>query len=353
MAHIHDGWENTVEWNQKNTDTHASVSVLIPARNEEKHIGSCVESVLASLHKNGAEGELIVINDHSEDATESIAKRAGAEVITLRKSAGKKQAIELGVSSASNEIIICTDADSKVSKGWIKTIVDKHVADCPSFITGPLLSNYNEDRLSAFQSLDALMMVATIANGIWRKSYFLANGANMSFTRESYSRVGGMKTHNRLASGDDVFLIQSLAIEKPDEVHFIKSLNAAVWTEPVKSWNAMWQQRKRWSTKTRHYPHYSPIKIQAYVFIIHAVIVLGVLLIPFTGGLSLFSSAFMLFIKWIMDYLLLSKMARYFGQSEPLKYFFSCSIIYFFYIFLMAFWAIRGGSYTWKGRNTK
>ena len=353
IVHIYDGWDKIEEWELKNHTSSSTPTIIVPARNEEENIAACVESISASLRKNGPGGELLVVNDHSEDETENKARNAGAKIITLWHTQGKKEALELAVSSATHEIIICTDADSTVSESWVKTMVSKHEIDTSSFIAGPLLSKYNDDRLSAFQSLDALMMVATTANGILRKSYFLANGANMSFTKEAYNRVGGMKTHDKLASGDDVFLIQSIAIDNTDSVHYIKSPHATVWTEPVRSWGAMWQQRKRWSTKTRHYPHFSPIKIQAYVFLIHFIIILGIVLIPFTGGLSFFSSVFMLFIKWIMDYLLLSKIARYFDQSEPLKYFFSCSLIYFFYIFLMAFWALRGGSYTWKGRNTK
>lgn len=46
-----------------------SVSVLIPARNEERTIGKCVRSVLES---EGVELEVIVLDDHSEDRTADI-----------------------------------------------------------------------------------------------------------------------------------------------------------------------------------------------------------------------------------------------------------------------------------------
>src|SRR5205814_3601668 len=48
-----------------------SVSVLIPARNEEAAIGACVESVLAS---EGVGLEVIVLDDHSEDRTAEIVR---------------------------------------------------------------------------------------------------------------------------------------------------------------------------------------------------------------------------------------------------------------------------------------
>lgn len=50
------------------------VSVLVPARNEAKRIAPCVRSLLAQTYPNF---ELIVLNDHSEDETESILRELG------------------------------------------------------------------------------------------------------------------------------------------------------------------------------------------------------------------------------------------------------------------------------------
>ena len=352
MVHIHDGWENTPEWVIPQGDAELTCTVIIPARNEEAHIKACVQSVKNSIvtHKPG--GQLMVIDDHSTDGTADIATRSGASVVSLNQQGGKKTALNHGVEESAHDLIICTDADCVVKKEWVPLMVSMYEINRPDFVTGPLLSRYKEDRLSAFQSLDALMMIATTANGIYRQSYFLANGANMSFTSSAYHQVGGMSSHSKYASGDDVFLAQSIAMQDPHKVKYCKHRSASVTTEPLSSWNSLWSQRKRWATKTKHYPAYSPVKIQAYVFIIHLVILVGFLIAPWTGGLSVFSSVFMLFIKWIMDYLLLAKVAKYFQATDPLKYFFSCSVIYFFYIFLMAFWALTGVQYTWKGRKT-
>jgi glycosyltransferase involved in cell wall biosynthesis len=51
------------------------VSVLIPARNEERGISACLESVLASRH---IEFEVIVLDDHSSDGTSNIVRAIAA-----------------------------------------------------------------------------------------------------------------------------------------------------------------------------------------------------------------------------------------------------------------------------------
>src|SRR5205823_4657325 len=58
-----------------------TVSVLIPARNEERGIAACVESVLASRH---VELEVVVLDDHSTDRTSEIVRAIAAKDSRLR-----------------------------------------------------------------------------------------------------------------------------------------------------------------------------------------------------------------------------------------------------------------------------
>ncbi len=65
-----------------------SVSVVMPALNEEKAISSAVDRTLSSFDKYGIEGEIIVVNDGSTDATgdiiESLIKTHGNRIKTLK-----------------------------------------------------------------------------------------------------------------------------------------------------------------------------------------------------------------------------------------------------------------------------
>ncbi len=63
------------------TDDAPRVSVILPARNEAKHVEACVRSLLAARYPNF---EIIVVNDHSNDATADRARAAGAGDVRLR-----------------------------------------------------------------------------------------------------------------------------------------------------------------------------------------------------------------------------------------------------------------------------
>jgi len=96
------------------------VSVIIPARNEEKNIGKCIESVLIQRYKNL---EIIVIDDSSQDKTFEIAKKYAEkdERIKLIKIdrlpegwLGKNYACYTGYKNARGEVLLFLDADTRL-----------------------------------------------------------------------------------------------------------------------------------------------------------------------------------------------------------------------------------------------
>jgi chlorobactene glucosyltransferase len=111
---------------------HGKVSVLIPAKNEEKNIADCVKPFLAQLREDD---EIIVINNCSEDRTEAILKELGAKEISDNKKTsrfsylntprtpagwtGKNFALHLGVKHASGDWFLFTDADTRHEPGSV------------------------------------------------------------------------------------------------------------------------------------------------------------------------------------------------------------------------------------------
>lgn len=84
-----------------------SVSIVIPAFNEEAAIGD----LLASVHAVHAEAEIIVVDDASTDRTAEIAAHHGARVIRHPMNCGYGRSVKDGVSLASHDTILVTDAD--------------------------------------------------------------------------------------------------------------------------------------------------------------------------------------------------------------------------------------------------
>lgn len=86
----------------------ASVAVIIPARNEADTLSSVLEAIL--VHDEFID-ELIVVDDHSEDATSSEALNHGAKVVEHLGPIGKGSAMAAGVAASSSELIVFLDAD--------------------------------------------------------------------------------------------------------------------------------------------------------------------------------------------------------------------------------------------------
>jgi glycosyltransferase involved in cell wall biosynthesis len=85
------------------------VSVILPALNEEKTIGSCVSKIQEVFREQGIRGEIIV-SDSSTDSTPEIAARAGARVIHPPH-AGYGNAYLAAFKEARGKIVIMGDAD--------------------------------------------------------------------------------------------------------------------------------------------------------------------------------------------------------------------------------------------------
>lgn len=91
------------------------ISIVVPAKNEEKNIRNCVQSCLNQTYKNK---EIIVVNDGSTDKTGEVLDEMRKEnrtsnfrILHLSKSVGKKRAVEAASEIARGEIYAFMDSD--------------------------------------------------------------------------------------------------------------------------------------------------------------------------------------------------------------------------------------------------
>ncbi len=96
------------------TDTQTAsvvtVSVVIPCLNEEETISACVERAYAALELAGLAGEVLVVDNASEDRSAELAAAAGAEVITEPRR-GYGSAYLAGFAAARGDYVVMADAD--------------------------------------------------------------------------------------------------------------------------------------------------------------------------------------------------------------------------------------------------
>lgn len=89
-----------------------SISIIIPAYNEEKRLPATLERVRDYLCRQPWEfSEIIVVDDGSRDATGDVARRAKARVLTNPGNRGKGYAVRHGMLEAKGDWALFSDAD--------------------------------------------------------------------------------------------------------------------------------------------------------------------------------------------------------------------------------------------------
>ncbi len=90
-----------------------SLSVVIPAFNEEKRLPRTLASILAFLRGRGESFEVVVVDDGSTDGTAEVARQAGPEVRVLQNpgNRGKGYSVRNGMLNASGAWRLMSDAD--------------------------------------------------------------------------------------------------------------------------------------------------------------------------------------------------------------------------------------------------
>lgn len=104
------------------------LSVIIPAKNEEKHIKSTVESISRYLSGRDLEHEIIVVTDGSTDKTNEIVQSMLPAIPTLQlvnypKNRGKGYAVRQGMLKARGQYRLFTDADNATSIDHIEKMM--------------------------------------------------------------------------------------------------------------------------------------------------------------------------------------------------------------------------------------
>lgn len=131
-----------------------SLTVIMPARNEERDIE---ESLATLLSQEGVELDIVVVDDHSDDSTGAIADRISAgdhrvKVIHSPPSRpgwlGKTNAMQHALESSGGELLLLTDADIMHGRGALASAIDlleEEGADLfslfPGFLVGPFWEN--------------------------------------------------------------------------------------------------------------------------------------------------------------------------------------------------------------------
>ncbi|MCU6709997.1 glycosyltransferase [Paenibacillus sp. J5C_2022] len=180
----------------------ATLSVLIPARNEEGNIADCLHAAIAAAGDH--EVEIIVLDDGSVDRTAELVQEAAASDARVRYAVGsalppgwtgKCFACHQLAKEANGEWLLFLDADARLSPGAIEAAMAAAVRQGRGLVTGfPFQSTG-----SWLERLVVPMMVFTVACHLpvrlvraSRDARFIAaHGAFLLAHRDSYAVAGG------------------------------------------------------------------------------------------------------------------------------------------------------------------
>lgn len=184
---------------EKKEHNNPKISIILPARNEEKFIGRCLDSLVEQDYSNY---EIIVIDDSSNDSTSKIISeyaKKNSKIIPVSAQTkpeewmGKNWACMEGYKKATGEILLFSDADTKHSKNVISLAVSHLLSfdldalsaipkmramDFWTKITLPMISVFLHTRFSALRVNDPSKKTA----------YFF--GSFFIIKRKTYESVG-------------------------------------------------------------------------------------------------------------------------------------------------------------------
>ncbi len=337
------------------------ISVIIPARNEEKNIGACLASMLNQDYPKDR-FEIIVVDDHSDDDTALIVSSFANRNVRCIKlfdylgdkkemNSFKKAALTAGVKESKGELIVTTDADCIAPNHWLRYVEAISQKEQSLVVVAPVIFSCDDSLLQIFQLIDFMSMQGITAAAHRMRLGNMSNGANFAFSKDAFHKVGGYKGVDQLASGDDYLLMMKLNKMEPGRVSYLKTREAIITTTPQPDWRSFLQQRIRWASKSGKYDdtRLTLILILVYLFNLSFLVVF---IAGFFDAILFRWLAGMLLIKILSELVFLRPVAKFFGKESVLKYHPFLQPLHIVYIVIAGLLGFAGG-YKWKGRRVR
>jgi len=181
-----------------------SISLVIPAYNEEKYIGTCLEHAIK--YNNSAFQEIIVIDNASTDRTKEIASTYPQVKVFTENNKGVQYARQRGLNEAHGDIVAYIDADTRMHETWAPMILESFAKNQKQVcISGP------------YKYYDASTVTKIILFMCWWISAPLVShmvgysvlGGNFAAKRSALLTIGGFDTSIKFY-GDDTNIARRL-----------------------------------------------------------------------------------------------------------------------------------------------
>lgn len=229
-----------------NNDIEQEVSIVICAKNEAENLKKNLPHI---LNQNYRSFEVIVVNDNSTDETEKILLEFQKIYPILRhisrksNTIGKKIALADGIQTTKNKVLLLTDADCRPnSLEWLQLMQSK-IEDKITIILGYAPYYRYPGFLNKFIRYETFYTATQyLSFALWKQPY-MGVGRNLIYLKSLYYKVGGFKSHEHIASGDDDLFIN--AISHLDNTTIVLDKRTFVYSEPKRDWKSYFRQKSR------------------------------------------------------------------------------------------------------------
>jgi glycosyltransferase involved in cell wall biosynthesis len=172
------------------------LSFVIPAYNEEAYLSACLESILAQIKNVPGGAEIVVVNNASTDRTREVASSFPGVKVVDEPQKGLTFARQAGFKACTGELIANVDSDSRLTPGWVETVLEAFDTQKNLVaISGPLVyyDLLPRQRFSVQIFYWVAFMIYVLNRYILRAGS-MVQGGNFVLKREGLEAIGGFDT---------------------------------------------------------------------------------------------------------------------------------------------------------------
>lgn len=219
-----------------------SISVLVPAYNEEKTIKETIDSIFQIDYPIQ---EVIAINDGSSDKTkeiiEELLKKYPKLKLLNKKNSGKGSSLNQGIKMAKGELIVVIDADSYPDKDSFKKMVGFFNNEKVGAATCVIVPRNKNNLLEKMQFIEYNIIAFTRKLLGYVDGIYVTPGPLAMYRKKVLEEIGGFDEKNLTEDIEITWRIIHAGYERE------MCLSTYVTTTAPNKWTPWYRQRRRWA----------------------------------------------------------------------------------------------------------